>query len=199
MTKKKNFWLKERCIDFYDKYEWEKVYFTTFYTRVRLNPEWNMEELIKPKIRTGARKTSGIFTWAYADEMARWFNQKEPKASKQVFYGRIKIGYTKEQAILTWDKWQKILDKKLIKKKTWYKCYTWSKQEEERKEESYTGIDITYSKDEAKVFRKEYQRIIDDLERELTMIEEKTMVKETNEKLELVRAEMAQFNLFNPQ
>lgn len=198
MTKKKNFWLKERCISFYDSYEWEKVYFTTFYTRVRLNPEWNMEELIKPKIRIWARRKTSVFTWAYADEMARWFDQKEPKASKQVFYGRIRIGYTKEQAILTWDKWQNVLDKKSIKKKTWYKCYTWSKQEEERKEENYTGIDITYSKDEARVFRKEYQKIIDDLEWELTMIEEKTAVKETNEKLELVKAELNAFNLLNP-
>ena len=198
MAKKKNFWLKDRCIKFYNEYEWEKVYFTTFYSRVRLNPEWNMEDLIKPKTRGWTRKASGIFTGAYADEMRRWFLQPEPKSNKQVFYGRIRLGYPKEQAILTWDRRQSILEEKPIKKKTWYKCYTWTKQDAEREEEAYTWIDITYSKEEARVFRKEYQRIIDDLEWKLNMVDEKTLVKETNDKLELVKAELNVFNFYNP-
>lgn len=198
MTRKRNFWLKDRCINFYNDYQGEKVYFTTFYSRVRLNPEWNMEELIKPKTRSWGRKNPGIFTGAYAEEMKRWYEQPEPKASKQVFYGRVKIWYPQWQAILTWEKWQEVVSEKPIKKKTWYKCYTWTKQDAEREEEAYTWIDITYSKEEARVFRKEYQRIIDDLEWQLTMIDEKTLVKETNEKLELVKAELALFNSYNP-
>lgn len=196
MVKRKNSWLKERCIEFYDKYQGRKVYFGTFYNRVRINPEWDMEALIKPKERTGWRRANIAFTWAYADEMRWWFNQKEPKSNRQVFYGRVRAWYKKEEAILTGEKWQKILSRKEVKRNVWYKP-TYSRLETDTREETYTWIDITYSKEEAKVFRKEFQRIIDNLEWSLTQMDEKTLVKETNDKLELVKAELSLFNLYN--
>lgn len=200
MTKKTHFWLKERCVKFYEERQWDnKVYFATFYHRVRANPDWNMADLILRKERKYRKGCQWVFTWAYANEMKWRYDQVEPKASKQTFYGRIKIWYSKEQAILTGEKWQKVLASKPIKKKSWYKCYLIAKQEVQQQEEDYTWIDITLSKEEAQVFRKEFLRVINDLERELKWLEEKTLIKETNDKLELVKAELNVFNSYNPQ
>lgn len=200
MTKKTHFWLKDRCVKFYEEREGDnKVYFATFYHRVRKFPDWDMADLIQRKERKYRKGCQWVFTWAYSNEMKWWYEQVEPKASKQVFYWRIRIGYTKEQAILTGDKWLAVLEAKPIKKKSGYKCYTLTKQDIEQKEEDYTWIDITLSKEEAQVFRKEFLKVISDLEWELMQLEEKTLIKETNEKLELVKAELNIFNNYNPQ
>lgn len=197
MVERKNHWLRERCTKFYEEYKWDKVYFTTFYSRVRLNPDWDMEEMIKPKQKHYSKRASWVFTWAYAEELGWWYRQPEVKANKHVFYGRVRAWYPKEQAILTWDKRLAVSKAKPVKITPPYKPKLKAMAEEQAKEEQYTWIDITYPKDVARVFRIEYNRIIEDLEWSLTRIEEKTQVKETNEKLEMVRAELKLFNSYN--
>lgn len=60
-------------------------------------------------------------------------------------------------------------------------------------------IEITYPKDVAQVFRKEYTKMIEQLERDLTFIEEKTQIKELNSKLEQLKKERDIFNSYNPR
>lgn len=60
-------------------------------------------------------------------------------------------------------------------------------------------IEITYPKEVAQVFRKEYVKMIQQLEWELTYIEEKTQAGELNSKLEQLQKELQTFNLHNPR
>lgn len=60
-------------------------------------------------------------------------------------------------------------------------------------------IEITYPKEVAQAFRKEYVKMIEQVERELTYTEEKTQVAELNSKLEQLEKELQTFNSYNPR
>lgn len=129
--------------------------------------------------------------------MERWSIQPEPKSNKQVFYGRLCSWYTKEQSILTWDKWLKVMrDKGFYWKEKKY-VPTYSRLKEDEGAAEYTWIDITYSKEEARVFRKEFVNVIENLERELRQTEDKKCIKELNDKIESAKAELDLFNNYN--
>lgn len=130
--------------------------------------------------------------------MERWSIQPEPKSNKQVFYGRLCSWYTKEQSILTWDKWLKVMrDKGFYWKEKKY-VPTYSRLKEDEGVADYTWIDITYTEEEAHYFRKEFWYVIEDLEREIGRTEDKECLKKLNEKLDLAKAELNLFNLYNP-
>lgn len=59
-------------------------------------------------------------------------------------------------------------------------------------------IEITYPKEVARVFRKEYVKMIEDIEWELTYTDEKTQIAELNNKLVQLEKEKDIFNSFNP-
>lgn len=128
--------------------------------------------------------------------MERRYVQPEPKSNKQVFYGRLWAWYKKEEAILTWTRWESVL-----RKRWWYtiKKYipTYSALQENVEELDYTWIDITYSKEEARVFRREFNNLIENLEREIRQTEDKDSLKNLNEKLEMAQAELSLFNNYN--
>ena len=129
--------------------------------------------------------------------MERRYAQPEPKSNKQVFYGRLQSWYTKEEAILTWERWTKV-----FAKKRWYttnKKYipTYSYLQEDEEELDYTWIDITYSKEEARIFRREFNDVIENLEWKIRQTEDKECLRELNDKLEMARAELSLFNNYN--
>ena len=190
---------KQQAYDFYNSYEWEKVTWPTFYQRVRNGWDESREDKIVPKQRKQYHREERTPKGKRAEQMTRYSEQPEPKASKTLFRNRLNSGYPKEEAILMWDKWISAKEKKKKEHPQYNKTYIpkWTAQKEP--DEETFKIDITYPKDVARVFRKEYQRIIDELERKLTMIDEKTLVKEANDKLEFVKAELEAFNLLNPQ
>lgn len=74
---------------------------------------------------------------------------------------------------------------------------TYSRFKEDEWVAEYTWIDITYTIDEARIFRKEFMNVIENLEREIRQTEDKDCLKALNDKLELAQAELDLFNSYN--
>lgn len=195
---KKKWTQKQTALDFYNAYEWEKVLRQTFYYRVRLGWKETREEKIKPKERTYVRKNTAP-TGKRAKEMTRYNDQPEPRISKQSFRNRLDLGYSKEDAILVWEWREKVRGNKKTKQKPIQqpKPYVPKKNIPKAPDERDFRIDITLSKEEARVFRKEYVNMIEQTEWELTYTEEKTQVSELNERLTRLKWELEIFNSYN--
>lgn len=192
---KKEWTQKQQAQDFYNAYEWEKVQRPTFYYRVRLGWEDSWEDKIKPKERSYTkRQTTPTGKWA--KEMVRYNEQPEPKATKSLFRNRLNLNYPKEQAILMGERWEAVKrwpSKQSFQAKVYIPKKTIVKEPDERD----FKIEITLSKEEARVFRKEYVNMIEQIEWELTYTEEKTQVSELNQKLTRLKWELEIFNLYN--
>lgn len=139
------------------------------------------------------------FAGRFAEEMERRRAQPDPKPGKQVFYGRLCSWYTKEQAMLSWEKWQKVMKERWAY--GWPAKYvpTYSRFKEDEGIAEYTWIDITYTKEEARIFRKEFVNVIENLERTIRQTEDKDCLRELNDKMELTKAELDLFNSYNPR
>lgn len=188
---------KQKAYDFYNSYKGDKVTRPTFYYRVRLGWEEIWEEKIKKKIGYTRKNTAP--KWKRAIEMT-WYNeQPEPKASKSLFRNRLSLWYSKEEAILMWEAWFSARNKRVAKKPQQPKAYVPKRTvQKEPSEEDYL-IKVTYPSEVAKVFRKEYQKMIEEIEWELTYTEEKTQIAELNSKLERLYKERETFNQYNPR
>ena len=195
---KKRWTQKQTALDFYNAYEGEKVLWQTFYYRVRLGWKETREEKIKPKERTYVRKNTAP-TGKRVKEMTRYNDQPEPRISKQSFRNRLDLGYSKEDAILVWEWREKVRGNKKAKQKPIQqpKAYVPKKNIPKAPDERDFRIDITLSKEEARVFRKEYVNMIEQTEWELTYTEEKTQVSELNERLTRLKWELEIFNSYN--
>lgn len=186
--------VKDMCIPFYEQWEWPKVSFYTFYRRMNENKNMDMAQAILPDWRKKQK-----FVGQYAKELEWRWNQPTPKANRQVFYGRIRLWYSKEEAMLTGDKWKEAMAKKERGDTTKKYIPTYSRLTEKKKEEKFNWIEITYSKEEAKFFRKELVNIIEDLEWRLRQTEEKEDTIKLNKQLENAQAELSCFNSYNPR
>ena len=133
----------------------------------------------------------------FANEMERWQKHPEPKPNRQRFYGRLLCWYTKENAILQWEDWSKVRKHWGCKwtEKSYTPKYSIQKKDEI---ESYTWIDITYPKEVADVFRREFRTAIDNLEYKIYSSDDKECIKDLYDKLEFAKAEYDLFNLYNP-
>lgn len=129
-----------------------------------------------------------------------WYNeQPEPKASKCLFRNRLNCGYRKEEAILIRDEWLKVKREKKTCCPQVRKTYTPKPKVVKPIDEGDFKIEITLPKEEARVFRKEYMKMIEQLERELTYAEEKTEIVGLNKKLAQLRTELMCFNCYNKE
>jgi hypothetical protein len=127
-----------------------------------------------------------------------WYNeQPEPKASKTLFRNRLNGNYPKEEAILMGEAREKVKSKKKSKPVHPPKPYIPKKVVQNTPDESDFRIEITYPKEIAKVFRKEYVKMIEQIEWELTYTDEKTQIFEMNKKLERLQGELEIFNQYN--
>lgn len=127
-----------------------------------------------------------------------WYNQQpEPKAAKTLFRNRLNGGYPKEEAILMWEKWVIAKWKKEHKQSQTNKGYVSKKVVPPKQDESDFKIEITYPKEVARVFRKEYINMIEQIERELTYTSEKTEISWLNNKLDRLKIELEIFNSYN--
>ena len=127
-----------------------------------------------------------------------WYNQQpEPKAARTLFRNRLNGGYPKEEAILMWDAWLTVKEKKKPKWVQPVKVYVPKKITPPKMDENDFKIEITYPKEVARVFRKEYIRMIEEIEWELTYTDEKTEVFTMNKKLERLKWELEIFNCYN--
>lgn len=190
---------KQRAYDFYNSFKWDKVSRPTFYYRVRLDEEGGREEKIRIKYKKQYHKRECAPKGRRAVEMTRYNEQPEPKASKNLFRNRLNSNYIKEEAILIGDKWTEAKKRKIPKQRPAPKSYTPIKTIPKPVDENDFKINVTLSKEEAKVFRKEYMKMIEQLERELTYTEEKTEVAGLNNKITQLRAELMCFNCYNPK
>lgn len=187
---------KEKAYQFYNSYRWDKVYRPTFYQRVRLWWEEPREEKIKLKAKSQDRRR--IPKGRRANEMIWYEKQPEPRASKYLFRNRLNGGYPKEKAILMGESWLNAKREKRVTYSQVRKTYTPKPKAVKPIDERDFKIEITYPKDAAKVFRKEYSRMIEQVEWELTYAEEKTQIIELNKRLEQLKREKDIFNLYNP-
>ncbi len=190
----KRWWLKGECQKFYDTCEWERVAFATFYWRVKVRPNIPWEISIRPEKKKAEPK---VHKWKFDAEMNYWLATKGDKPERHVFYGRLVRWYTKEQAILVWYEWESIKREKPRANCAKPYTYKYTQNKQSAEEEDYTWIDITYPKEIARVFRKEFYNVIDRIENDIRLATDKDDIKELNEKLEFVKAELNVFNLYN--
>lgn len=97
------------------------------------------------------------------------------------------------------DKWLGVKREKKIYHPDPSKAYVPKPKVVKSIDENDFKIEITYPKEVAQVFRKEYVKMIQQLEWELTYTEEKIQVGELNSKLEQLQKELQTFNLYNPR
>lgn len=198
-TNRKTNTKKQRAYDFYNSFKWEKVSWPTFYYRVRLDEEETWEEKIKAKLKYQYHRRERTPKGKWATEMIRYSQQPEPKASKTLFRNRLNGGYPKEEAILIGDEWLKAKREKKIYYPQVQKTYIPKPKVVKPVDERDFKIEITLPKEEARVFRKEYMKMIEQLEWELTYTEEKTEVAWLNDKLTQLQKELMIFNCYNPK
>ena len=164
---------------------------------MRIGWEEEREDKIRTKIKGQYHRRENAPKGKRAIEMT-WYNeQPEPKASKTLFRNRLNGWYKKEEAILLWDSWTAVRKERQATHPQTAKTYVPKKIEQKQPDERDFLIEVTYPKEVAKVFRKEYQRMIEELEWELTYVSEKTEVAELNSKLERLYKEKEVFNSYN--
>lgn len=179
--------------ELYRKYLWPKCSKSTFYERMK---KWmSFQDAIKPIEYEIRYKTGKIKSHRFEGELA-WYNEYEwPKPSRARFYQRLYQWWPKEEAIkLQVDK-RHFFKKIKVNKNPYIKSNTplLNKVDDSDKYE----IRITYSKEEAKVIRKEYINMIEDLEWKLHGIEDMQEAKEINSRLEKLEKEYEIFKNYN--
>lgn len=100
------------------------------------------------------------------------------KVSYSCFYDRVKH----------WRKWEEAIQKQTRR----YSAYVNKPKYQQTKTEiksDYSGIDITYSEEEAKIFKETFEKIINDLEKKYEAIEEPQEAHKIFEKIEKVKAD----------
>lgn len=132
-----------------------------------------------------------------------WYDeQPQPKASDTLFRNRIRTGYSKEEAILTWESWLELRREKRDNNPNFRPHqYTPKKTkvlEEYNWDPDVYRIDITYPKEVAQVFRREYEKLISETDDLIYDTEDELLKLELNVKLEQLKAELQLFLSFNP-
>ena len=188
---------KQQAYEFYNSYEWEKVTWPTFYQRVRLWWDETREEKIKVKTKNYNHRALRPSKWKWANEMNWYKEQPEPKASKTLFRNRLNGWYPKDKAILVWDEWLEVKKERQMAHPIISKPYIPQPKKERPVDENDFKINVTLSKEEAKIFRKEYVRMMEEIEWELTYTDEKTEVAGLNNKLAQLQKELSIFNSYN--
>lgn len=186
-------------MEFYNNWKGPKVSFSTFYQCCRRKTDYrNRGEKITPKIRQKLWRDKG---WLYYQEMLRYDAQPQPKAGDSLFRNRLRTGYSKEEAILIWDAWFEVRKEKRetnpnFRPRTYVPKKTKVMEEYNRDPDIYR-IDITYPKEVAQVFRREYERLISDTDELIYNTEDELLKLELNVKLEQLQAELSLFNKYN--
>lgn len=190
---------KQQAFDFYNSYQWDKVTRPTFYQRVRNFWDEPWEEKIKVKVKNQYNRRDRTPRGKRAAEMIRYNQQPEPKAAKTLFRNRLNWGYSKEEGILMWEARMKVKESRKPKQQQQPKGYVPKKTIPQPVDENNFLIKVTYPKEVARIFRKEYVKMIEQIEWELTYTDEKTEIAEMNKKLDQLQKELMCFNSYNPK
>lgn len=198
--KKQTGTIKEKAYQYWAAFKWDKNGFATFYQQCRTIPESEWGKVILRK-KWWLKAGTTTRHWKWAEEMSWFDRQPHPKPDAGTFRCRLNSGYTKEQGLLMWEEWQQVMYEKIGQRKkstTPYKA-TYSAPPEERFDQDLYRIDITYPPEVAKAFRREYLELISEVENELQETEDKIILKWLVDKLDLLKAEVSIFNLYNKQ
>ena len=177
---------KSNIKQIYDKYLWEKCSMTLYYKRIK---QWiePFKALVPPP-----PKEMEVRSKKYWDELERYKKQPQPKPPKQRFYWRLQKWYSKEEAIrihlLPKNRKQK------IQKDIYVKAYTVKEQQYKK---DYHEIKIAYHSEEAEIIRKEYERMIRDIENQVYESEDDYERKQLTKNLDDLVQEYSLFISYN--
>jgi len=179
---------KSQIAELYEKYIWEKCSRTTYYKNIRA---WMSPlEALKKTPKEKRYKKWKISSVKFPKELERYYQQEWPKAKKDRFYQRLYQWRSKEEAIKV-DFW--IHYTKLPKKKTPVYARPFKLPVIKKKNKDYTEIRIRYSKEEWDVIKKEYERIIEEIEQQILYEEDVSSIRELNKKIDQLKAEYELF------
>lgn len=180
---------KTQIWEAYDKYLWEKCSKMTYYNRIK---KWmNIIEALKPVKKEERHPKEYTVSKKFDKEMDWYYQYKWPRVSRQRFYQRMYRGYTKEEAIRIDFIPHKKKAPRVPKNIRIYPTVTRKKPVED------TDIRIKYQKDEADVIRREYERMIDELEFQWRASDDPIEAKNINDKIENLKIEYKAFCLVN--
>lgn len=173
----------------YNKYLWEKCCKMTFYTRIK---RWLwILEAIKPVKKEEWHPVERVVSKKYDEEMKRYNEYEWEKVSKQRFYQRMYRGYPKEEAIKIDFTPRKKKPPKIPKNIRIYPVVLKKKVVVEE------DIKIKYQKSEADIIKREYERMIEDMEYQYRISDDPIEAKEINDKIEKLKNEYKTFCLSN--
>lgn len=188
---------KERCLEFRNARQGEKISFVSFYQTCRFRTEEEMAEAIKPKTTNPFKNKPYKYRGAFPKEY-EWYKQQEnPWVNASTFLRRIRQWICKEEAILSWKEWEATVErrKKEALPKMLKKYEPKTKVVEDKPD--YHEITIRLSKDEADVFRKEYENLLNTITEELKNTESDIELQQANERLNKLKKEIEVFNHYN--
>lgn len=194
--------LKAKCKEFYDSYEWEKWAFAGFYQKVAHNPWTPREELIVNRKPEPYKYKTYVYSWKYP-ELYEWYSkQPNPEIKFPQFVARVRDGwYPKEIAITNGEAWLKARAEKAAKgpkkAKEYVPTYSKTPLKETIENEDDLYIKIKYPTKVARVFAKEYEDIIEDLEWRVRNAPTKEERSEIEGQIVKVRTEYMVFKCYN--
>ena len=174
-------------LELYDKYLWEKCSRSTYYKRVM---RWvDFMEALKPVNKKEWHLREKTNSKKFKDEMEWYYKYPWVKVSRQVFYQRLYRWYSKEASI-------NIDFIKKEKKPLSYKMgYVRQPKPIQKDNSDYNEIRIKYRKEEANVIRREYEKLIDELEYKRRITDDPIEAKELQCKIDHLKKEYQNFCL----
>ena len=185
---------KSQLSEAYEKYLWPKCSRTTYYERIR---KWmNFIEALKPVNHNDRYKPKQPRSKKFQKELEWYQAYKWDKPNRARFYQRLYQWWTRDEAIK--------LDAPIhrtFKFQTKKNCYIRPVTPIVKKEapQDYSEIKIRYSKEEANAIRKEYLRMMDDLEWQYHTMEDTIEAKEIYARLEKLKQEFGVFSKANTE
>lgn len=182
---------KSSLAEAYEKYLWPKCSKTTFYRNVG---RWMLiHEAIKPITHSQRYKTGRIKTTKFSKELERYYKQEWIKVDRMKFYQRLYQWHCKEDAIQI-KMPERPKDKIVIKNiKTYtYNIPQWSNRKPTTNDNE---IRIRYKKEEADVIKKEYERMLYELEN--TIVDNPEETKTLRTRIENLEKEYEVFISYN--
>lgn len=182
--------MRKELIDAYYKYLWEKCSISTY--RNRIQKWWDFIEAVKPVEKGKWHRKWMVVSKRFPDEMDWYFQQECAKVNRSTYYQRLYRGYPKEEAIKLNVEPKK---KKVIVEapKIWYI----RKPKPQKKPENDNDIRIRYSKEEWAVIRKEYERMIEELEYRWRASDDPIEAKSILAQLDMLKDEYNVFLIYN--
>jgi len=156
----------------------------------------NFIDALKPVNHNDRYKSKPVRSKKFQEEL-EWYKQyKWKKPSRARFYQRLYQWWTRDEAIK--------LDAPIHRKfkfPTKKICYVrpFMPAIKKKDDKDYYEIKIRYSKEEANVIRKEYLRMMDDLEWQYHTMEDTQEAKEIYARLEKLKQEFGVFSMANTE